>query len=590
MPRPVVLANGRLFVAYDAEGRARDLTWPRVGMPNHLVDRRITWGVWTDGTVRWFGDPGWDVGARYVDGTGTAEWIAVDAERGLELTVHGAVVQVSDHWVKAFRLRDLSGREREVVLLATHDVALGQSDVGNTAYWSPERGWLVHYRWSWAVGFRLDGTGETEFACGIAGFDWLEGTWRDAEDGRLEGTPIAQGSVDSTLGLRTVLPAGGEVCASWQAVFAHGAEEAARADPVDVEAALRTSGASTHMPFDAAIACSLQDAGGAWIAAIDSDILETNRATYAYCWPRDGALAAHLMVDMGRKDEARRFLEFCRKVARPEGPPFLQKYTAEGHVGSSWHPWVQNGGPVVPWQQDETALVLLAASAYAIRFGGFEDLVERCATELAAHVGPAGLPLPTWDMWEERHGVHTATACVTARALREAGRLVAGRWNGVADRMLAAVQNNLYMPGEGRYARSLGDPTPDSALLFGLRYVPELAHAEATVRQVGDLLSVRTGVGGIARYEGDYYFRVTEDAPGNPWVICTVWWESWLHSLGEPGAAARLEAWLRDRGGATGVLPEQVHALTGEPLSVSPLAWSHVEAARFRHLIVGSAQ
>lgn len=582
MPRPVVLANGRLFVGYDAAGRARELTWPMVGMPNHLVDRRIGWGVWVDGNVRWLGDPGWEVTAEYEDGAMIASWRASDRERGLELSMRDAVAPESDHWVKELVLRDLKGREREVVLLATHELALGQSDVGNTAFWSPEKGWLVHYRWSWSVGFRLDGDGELEWACGIAGFDGMEGTWRDADDGRLAGTPIAQGSVDSTISLRAVLPPGGETRAVWQAVFANGPEAAAGTEPVSFEqvaAARRETGGGS---FDVTIACSLQDVKGAWMAAIDSDILETNRATYSYCWPRDGALAAHLMVDLGREDEARRFLEFCGRVARADGPPFLQKYTSDGSVGASWHPWVRDGAPCVPWQQDETALVLMAASAYSAKFGGFEHLVERCAAYLASSVDEFGLPLPSWDMWEERYGVHTSTACVTARALQDAGTVYESRWDEAAERMLGAVEQHLYLAGEGRYARSLGDPTPDSALLFGLRYVPSLAHAEETVRQVGEALAVRTSVGGVARYSGDYYFRVTEEAPGNPWIICTIWWETLQSRFGDEGAGLRLEEWLQRAGGGTGILPEQLHPVHGSPLSVSPLAWSHIEAARFR--------
>ncbi|MGE0001194.1 MAG: glycoside hydrolase family 15 protein [Fimbriimonadaceae bacterium] len=582
MPRPVVIANGRLFVGYDAAGRARELTWPMVGMPNHLVDRRIGWGVWADGSVRWLGDPGWEVTAEYEDGAMIASWRATDRERGLELSMRDAVAPESDHWVKELVLRDLTGREREVALLATHDLALGQSDVGNTAFWSPEKGWLVHYRWSWSVGFRLDGEGELEWACGIAGFDGMEGTWRDAEDGRLAGTPIAQGSVDSTMSLRMLLRPGGEARAVWQAVFMDGPEDAAATEPASfrqvAEARRETSGGS----FDVSIACSLQDDGGAWMAAIDSDILETNRATYSYCWPRDGAIAAHLMVEMGREYEARRFLEFCERIARADGPPFLQKYTANGSVGASWHPWVCDGAPCVPWQQDETALVLMAASAYSTRFGGFESLVERCASYLASSVDESGLPLPSWDMWEERHGVHTATACVTARALHDAGTLFESRWDGAAERMLEAVEQRLYLVEEGRYARSLGDPAPDSALLFGLRFVPSLAHTEETVRKIGEALAVRTSVGGVARYSGDYYFRVTDEAPGNPWVICTIWWETWLERLGDEDARLRLEAWLQRAGGGTGILPEQLHPLHGTPLSVSPLAWSHIEAARFR--------
>jgi len=33
--------------------------------------------------------------------------------------------------------------------------------------------------------------------------------------------------------------------------------------------------------------------------------------------------------------------------------------------------------------------------------------------------------------------------------------------------------------------------------------------------------------------------------------------------------------WAADRSLASGVLPEQLHPYTGQPLSVAPLTWSH---------------
>ena len=49
-------------------------------------------------------------------------------------------------------------------------------------------------------------------------FQGAEGTWRDAEDGLLARNAIAQGSVDSTIGLRVQVPAGGRaVCHYWLA-------------------------------------------------------------------------------------------------------------------------------------------------------------------------------------------------------------------------------------------------------------------------------------------------------------------------------------------------------------------------------------
>ena len=49
--------------------------------------------------------------------------------------------------------------------------------------------------------------GINQFATGTKGVGGAEGTWRDAENAQLGGNPIAQGSVDSTMGLH-LEPAG----------------------------------------------------------------------------------------------------------------------------------------------------------------------------------------------------------------------------------------------------------------------------------------------------------------------------------------------------------------------------------------------
>jgi GH15 family glucan-1,4-alpha-glucosidase len=97
-------------------------------------------------------------------------------------------------------------------------------------------------------------------------------------------------------------------------------------------------------------------------------------------------------------------------------------------------------------------------------------------------------------------------------------------------------------------------------------------------------LSVRTPVGGIARYEGDQYHRVSDDTqqvPGNPWFICSCWMAEYViaraENLDQLHQAIPLLEWVRQRALPSGVLAEQINPYTDEPLSVSPLTWSHAE-------------
>ena len=104
---------------------------------------------------------------------------------------------------------------------------------------------------------------------------------------------------------------------------------------------------------------------------------------------------------------------------------------------------------------------------------------------------------------------------------------------------------------------------------------------EETMNSVFDRLWIGRGVGGLARYENDEYQRVSKDVTGNPWFISTLWLARWhiaraksmLHLKG----GMDLLSWATRYSLLSGVMPEQVHPFTGEPVSVSPLVWSHAE-------------
>lgn len=104
----------------------------------------------------------------------------------------------------------------------------------------------------------------------------------------------------------------------------------------------------------------------------------------------------------------------------------------------------------------------------------------------------------------------------------------------------------------------------------------------STINAVKEKLWVKTSVGGIARYTNDFYYRVgndTEHVPGNPWFICTMWLAEYdimrANNLTELNNALPILEWVVDRALASGVLAEQIDPYTNEPLSVSPLTWSH---------------
>ena len=157
----------------------------------------------------------------------------------------------------------------------------------------------------------------------------------------------------------------------------------------------------------------------------------------------------------------------------------------------------------------------------------------------------------------------------------------------------AALQH-LWDAERGRFVRTINvlpdgtvvkDATIDISLagifLFGLLPASD-SRVVSTMRAVEDRLTVRTPVGGLARYENDSYFQVSTDipnVPGNPWFVATLWLTEHYIALAEnaDGLAAprAFLEWCATRALPSGVLSEQVHPYTGEPLSVSPLTWSH---------------
>ena len=64
---------------------------------------------------------------------------------------------------------------------------------------------------------------------------------------------------------------------------------------------------------------------------------------------------------------------------------------------------------------------------------------------------------------------------------------------------------------------------------FGM-LAPDDPQVTMTMEAMRQRLWVRTEVGGLARYENDYYHQVSQDiekVPGNPWFICTLWLAQW---------------------------------------------------------------
>src|SRR5947209_1994979 len=215
-----------------------------------------------------------------------------------------------------------------------------------------------------------------------------------------------------------------------------------------------------------------------------------------------------------------------------------------------------------------------------------------------------GLLMPSWDLWEERWGVHAFTVgsvwggLDAARNFADLFGDVASyvRYRDAAERLREASDTHLYSAELGRFPRRIAveddesvtvDTVLDSAIYglwrFGM-YPPDDSRIVDTMKAIATQLANGAEGGGIARYTDDYYFKVESDTrkvPGNPWFMCTMWLAQWYVATAKTAAdlqpARDIIDWVVGHQMPGGLLSEQLDPNTGAPLSVSPLTWSHAE-------------
>ena len=371
------------------------------------------------------------------------------------------------------------------------------------------------------------------------------------------------------------------------------------------------------------------DNRGGIIAAIDTDIFPEAHGfeTYSYVWPRDGAYIANALDKAGYSYLSSSFYQFCKDVIHHEqGKPdssvpykelayMLQKYTPDRLVASNWMPQVDEGGNrQLPIQEDETALVLYALWEHYCKFRDIETLrtlyrplIIHAANFMVKFREPhTKLPAPSFDLWEskQRSIYSYTTATVWAGLVAAAnfaelfGELAdAKRFRRASAEIKEACETYLYDEKERRFLKQISvkasgeidrDYTVDASL-YGLWYFGMFeatdTRIERTMQTVIDCLWCQTRIGGIARYQGDPYYWDTSikvdrrKVPGNPWFICTLWVAQYqiakAQSFEELREALTIFEWVCAHALLSGVMAEQLHPITGEPRSVSPLTWSH---------------
>jgi oligosaccharide amylase len=626
--RDIPVGNGSLLVNFDERYQIRDIYFPHVGQENHTEGGPFRFGVWVAGEFSWTSSNEWSRELRYVPDTLVTDVRLLNKNLQVELSCNDTVASHENIFLRRIRISNLAPTAREFRIFLHHDFRIYENKVGDTAFYDPVSRSLIHYQKERYFLINTEPHFDA-FATGRKDFQGQEGTWRDAEDGELHGGPTTEGSVDSTIGVHIELgPSASSEFYYWIAAGkTH--DEVIRLNSLvhdrqplpyieytrNYWRAWVNKNSPDYSPLPAGLSNFLKrsllivhtqiDNGGAILAANDWDV--TIRATdhYSYLWTRDGAFIAHALDLAGFSHITCKFFDFCGRIIHPDGY-FLQKYNADGSVASGWHAsWDKETAIAqLPIQEDETALVIWALwehydhcrdIEFAHRLYG--KLTIPAADFMAGYIHQElKLPKPSWNLWENRRGIHTFTCAAVVAGLRAAARFArlfaefdrAQRYEAVAIMIVESMRSRLYSKEHGRFLRSLQfhgdlDHEPDStvdASLFGVFYLdcfaPDDKMVVSTMQAVEEKLSVG---GGIARFENDGYMRSNDDGPGNPWFLCTLWLADYYiaraRKAGDLDRAREILEWTVNNALPSGVLAEQLNPEDGTHVSVSPLTWSH---------------
>lgn len=342
---------------------------------------------------------------------------------------------------------------------------------------------------------------------------------------------------------------------------------------------------------------------GAILAAVEVDENFTRCGRYGYCWPRDGVFITKAFDLCGMTEEAERFYTVWAKKAQLANGAWQQRYYLDGKLAPSWG-----------IQIDEIAAIIYGAWSHfehTRKLSFLEEIwssIKPAALYLMNHIdGETGLPMASYDLWEERFGEHTYSAASVVAALRCAAFMaeelkvdipLANLWKKEADKIKESILRNLWNEDEKKFLRGIRTrlnwwncetvslPTNEMGYRMDVAAVDNIVDIsllgltipfdvfavkdekiKRTVRAIEDRLD-GFPAGGFGRYEYDSYIG------GNPWVISTLWLGLYYAEIGEVEKCKEKLMWAVKNATKLGFLPEQVDKFNGGPAWIMQLAWS----------------
>lgn len=634
MARPIVLSNSELHVGLDEFGLVNDFYFPYVGLENHSAGKQLTHriGVWCDNYLSWLDDGTWRFEMSYPGNALVGRTVAVSNNMGITIELDDFVDSDICAFIRNIKITNNRDYDREIRIFMYQAFIIGDSySATDTAQYLPDSNAILHYRGRRAFIISGDHNNQPfdQYAIGLFGIEGHDGTYRDAEDGALSLNSVEHGRVDSILRFLLKIKANDSDKIDYWIAAGTSTREALDvhkkikedtpavrlANTVDwwndwLRPAIKFSESieeprKSNFIKNVMILRSQIDKRGAVIASTDTTMLNYSRDAYAYCWPRDGALAIWPLIRLGYTKEPYRFFTFCRRGMHNNGY-LMHKYRSDGALGSSWHSYIHNYSIAPPIQVDETALVLFMFAQYyqvnsdaSILNDFYDTMIKPMATFLSSYINSStGLPQPSYDLWEEVFMTTTFTTATVYAALLAASDLAAAynkpddaiKWRSTAEDIQTAAHRHLFNEKRQYFYKGINvdkkhiinDETIDTSALFGA-YVFGLFSLDdfelkASLKTLTS--SFQYGVDnkyGLPRYENDHYYRAGDSITGNWWIITSLWLAQYYINTGEVDQGSKILSWVENHMMSTGVLSEQINPYNDNFISVAPLTWSQAE-------------
>ncbi len=636
MARASVLGNGNSLVCLDQFGQVRDFYFPYAGQEDHIGPNQLhKMGVFVDGGLHWADNGEWQTTLEYMDRSMVTKVRADNRNIKVSIETEDIVYNEKNIFLRKITLKNNDSKTRELKLFLNQQFKIGDTNHADTAYFSNTVESIIHYkgRRVFLCGGLCDNRAFDDYSIGFCGIEGKEGTWRDAEDGKLSKNPIEHGIVDSVISWGRSVGAGGtmtvyywvavgetyrEVVGLLNYIFEKSPEHLLESTKDfwtawtgQTEATFPGLSVEAQKIFYSSLLVmrAHSDNRGGILASSDSGNIQYGGDTYSYVWPRDACFAAWSFDEAGFYDVSRRFYDFANNIITDEGY-VLHKYQPDKSLGSSWHPWVKDGKRQLAIQEDETAILIVGLWEHYVRAKDLEfvesvynSFVKRAAEFLIRYKDlKSNLPLPSYDLWEERYGVSAFTASVIYGGLMSAGNfaktlgkedeahkfyteaeilrkaIIKELWDDNAKYFFSLVEKDGHLERETRVDAS----SFYGAFRFGI-FGPDDPRMISAFDLVKQKLSSGSQVGGLARYEGDSYCKVVDGVAGNPWFVTTLWLTQYkivraktIEDLKEVVADIEWAASLDYHS----MLSEQLHPVNGSNISATPLVWSHAEYVR----------